>query len=35
VLAVAVVVMTVTLVVVIGAELGRRIAERRLGALPS
>ncbi|MDQ2968953.1 MAG: ABC transporter permease, partial [Actinomycetota bacterium] len=35
VLAVAVVVMTVSLVVVVGAELGRRIAERRLGALPS
>ena len=35
VLAVAVVVMTVSLVVVVGAELGRRIAERRLGALQS
>ena len=34
VLAVAVVVMTVSLVVVVGAEVGRRIAERRLGALP-
>ncbi len=33
VIAVAVVVMTVSLLVVIGAEVGRRIAERRLGAL--
>ena len=33
VLAVAVVVMTVSLLVVIGAEIGRRIAERRLGSL--
>jgi spermidine/putrescine transport system permease protein len=35
VIAVAVVVMTLSLVVVIGAEVGRRIAERRLGALDS
>ena len=35
VLAVAVVVMTVSLVVVVGAELGRRIVERRLGAVPN
>ena len=33
VLAVAVVVMTVSLLVVIGAEIARRIAERRLGSL--
>ena len=33
VIAVAVVVMTASLVVVVGAEIGRRIAERRLGAL--
>jgi spermidine/putrescine transport system permease protein len=33
VIAVAVVVLTVSLFVVIGAELGRRIAERRLGAI--
>lgn len=33
VLAVAVVVITVSLIVVVAAELGRRIAERRLGAL--
>jgi spermidine/putrescine transport system permease protein len=33
VIAVAVVVMIVSLVVVVGAEIGRRIAERRLGAL--
>ncbi len=33
VIAVAVVVMTVSLVVVLAAEIGRRIAERRLGAL--
>jgi spermidine/putrescine transport system permease protein len=33
VIAVAVVVMTASLVVVVGAELGRRIAERRLGAV--
>jgi spermidine/putrescine transport system permease protein len=33
VIAVAVVVMTVSLVVVVGAELGRRVAERRLGTL--
>jgi spermidine/putrescine transport system permease protein len=33
VLAVAVVVITVSLVVVVGAEIGRRVAERRLGAL--
>jgi spermidine/putrescine transport system permease protein len=33
VIAVAVVVMTASLIVVIGAEIGRRIAERRLGAL--
>jgi spermidine/putrescine transport system permease protein len=33
VIAVAVVVITVSLVVVIGAEVGRRIAERRLGAV--
>jgi spermidine/putrescine transport system permease protein len=33
VLAVAVVVMTVSLLVVIGAEIGRRVAERRLGSL--
>jgi spermidine/putrescine transport system permease protein len=32
VIAVAVVVITISLVVVIGAELGRRVAERRLGA---
>ena len=32
VLAVAVVVMLVSLVVVVGAEIGRRVAERRLGA---
>jgi spermidine/putrescine transport system permease protein len=35
VIAVAVVVMVVSLLVVVGAELGRRIAERRLGALES
>jgi spermidine/putrescine transport system permease protein len=34
VIAVAVVVMTVSLVVVVAAELGRRVAERRPGALP-
>ena len=34
VLAVAVVVMTVSLLVVIGAEIGHRVAERRLGSLP-
>jgi spermidine/putrescine transport system permease protein len=33
VIAVAVVVMVVSLIVVIGAEIGRRVAERRLGAL--
>ena len=33
VIAVAVVVMIVSLIVVVGAEIGRRIAERRLGAL--
>ena len=33
VIAVAVVVMTASLVVVVGAEIGRRVAERRLGAL--
>ena len=33
VIAVAVVVMTASLIVVVGAEIGRRIAERRLGAL--
>jgi spermidine/putrescine transport system permease protein len=33
VIAVAVVVMIISLVVVVGAEIGRRIAERRLGAL--
>jgi len=33
VIAVAVVVMIVSLAVVVGAEVGRRIAERRLGAL--
>jgi spermidine/putrescine transport system permease protein len=33
VIAVAVVVMTISLVVVVGAELGRRLAERRLGEL--
>src|SRR5207253_7361515 len=33
VIAVAVVVLVVSLVVVVGAELGRRVAERRLGAL--
>ena len=33
VLAVAVVVMTVSLLVVIGAEIGRRIAKRRRGSL--
>jgi hypothetical protein len=32
VIAVAVVVMTVSLLVVVGAELGRRRVERRLGA---
>ena len=32
VIAVAVVVITISLVVVVGAELGRRLAERRLGA---
>jgi spermidine/putrescine transport system permease protein len=32
VIAVAVVVITISLVVVVGAELGRRVAERRLGA---
>jgi hypothetical protein len=32
VIAVAVVVITVSLIVVIAAEVGRRIAERRLGA---
>jgi len=31
VIAVAVVVLTLSLIVVVGAELGRRIAERRLG----
>jgi spermidine/putrescine transport system permease protein len=35
VIAVAVVVMLVSLVVVVGAEVGRRVAERRLGALPA
>jgi spermidine/putrescine transport system permease protein len=35
VIAVAVVVMLVSLVVVVGAEIGRRIAERRLGAIPT
>jgi spermidine/putrescine transport system permease protein len=35
VIAVAVVVMTVSLIVVVGAELGRRVAERRLEALAS
>jgi spermidine/putrescine transport system permease protein len=35
VLAVAVVVMSVSLLVVIGAEIGRRVAERRLGSLAS
>jgi spermidine/putrescine transport system permease protein len=34
VIAVAVVVMILSLVVVIGAEIGRRVAERRLGELP-
>jgi len=29
------VVMTVSLVVIIGAELGRRIVERRLGTVPN
>jgi len=33
VIAVAVVVITISLVVVVGAELGRRVAERRLGAI--
>jgi spermidine/putrescine transport system permease protein len=33
VIAVAVVVITISLVVVVGAEIGRRIAERRLGAI--
>jgi spermidine/putrescine transport system permease protein len=33
VIAVAVVVMTASIVVVVGAEIGRRVAERRLGAL--
>ena len=35
VIAVAVVVITISLVVVVGAELGRRVAERRLGATES
>jgi spermidine/putrescine transport system permease protein len=35
VIAVAVVVITISLVVIVGAELGRRIAERRLGATES
>jgi spermidine/putrescine transport system permease protein len=35
VVAVAVVVITISLVVVVGAELGRRVAERRLGATES
>ena len=35
VIAVAVIVMTVSLMVCIGAELGRRVAERKLGALQS
>jgi spermidine/putrescine transport system permease protein len=35
VIAVAVVVITISLVVVVGAELGRRVAERRLGAAES
>jgi spermidine/putrescine transport system permease protein len=34
VIAVAVVVMTLSLIVVVGAEIGRRVAERRLEALP-
>jgi spermidine/putrescine transport system permease protein len=35
VIAVAVVVITISLIVVVGAELGRRVAERRLGATES